>query len=214
MFQYGCFVCGKGKSAKLKGKCAECGAPFDVASLLLSCQFGEYKPIRELGRGFYGTVLLAKNRIGREFALKVCSSALYLHRQKSFTEELEKYMRLGDHPNIAELFDGGEANISIMSQTMHVYFLATKYIPDAVTLDAFIDRDEFGVEEMIGITVQICAAICRVEGQDLWHNDLHGRNILLAPRMVDDYDHHPTTGRSVVKVVDFGSAGFQHPWTY
>lgn len=64
---------------------------------------------------------------------------------------------------------------------------------------------------MIGIAVQVCAAVTRVEGRKLWHNDLHGRNVLLARREGDDLDHHPAAGRHVVKVVDFGSAIFKHP---
>jgi len=211
MNEYGCFVCGRGKSQDLRGKCEFCGSPFDVAAEIKKCRFGDYLPIRELGRGFYGTVVLAKNRIKRQYALKVCSSALYQERQKSFVEEVESYIAVGDHPNIAELFDGGDTEIDIFGRHLRVFFLATRYLADAIPLDDFIAKDEFGVEDLIGIAVQICAAICRVESQRLWHNDLHGRNILIAPRTPDDFDHHPAAGRHLVKVVDFGSAIFKHP---
>lgn len=211
MIEFGCFVCGKGRTENPKSLCEFCGAPFDVSEEILKSRFADYQPQKQLGRGFYGTVVLVKNRIGREFALKVCSSSLYGERQKDFMEEVQRYIAVGDHPNIAELFDGGEAQIEVFGRTLKVFYLATRYLPNAVTLEDFIAGETFGVEDLIGIAVQVCAAISRVESQRLWHNDLHGRNVLLAARMPDDYDHHPAARRHLVKVVDFGSAIFKHP---
>ncbi len=212
--EYGCFFCGKGKTEDLSSVCSNCGHPFDISRELLAHTFGPYRPSAVLGRGFYGVVLLAKNQIGRQVALKVCSLALYHHRQKSFHEEVEAYIAVGDHPNIAELIDGGEQDIVIMGTTINSLYLVTKYIPNAINLDSFISKGELSVEDIIGISFQVCAAISRVEALGLWHNDLHGRNILLAPREDDDRDHHPTSARHVVKVVDLGSAVFRHPGPY
>ena len=76
MAEYGCFVCGEGKTDDLNARCASCGNPFDVSRELIRHMFDTYTPEKSLGRGYYGTVLLAKNRIGTPFALKVCSSPL------------------------------------------------------------------------------------------------------------------------------------------
>lgn len=211
MNEFGCFLCGKGKSPKLTAKCQYCKRPYDVSKALLKLSFGPYKPEKLLGRGFYGVVLLARNNIGRPVALKICSSALYTERNKSFKEEVNTYLAVGDHPNVAELLDGGTETVQLLSQPLKVFYLATKFLPEAETLEDFIAKGRFTVEDMIGIALQVCSAISRVEGKGLWHNDLHGRNILLARREEDEFDHHPTSTRYLVKVVDFGSAIFSRP---
>jgi hypothetical protein len=211
MDEFGCFVCGAGRSKNLDACCEQCSAPFDVASSLLTYEFGGLRSISELGRGFYGTVLLAQNQIGKKFALKLCSSSLYEDRQKDFRGEIQKYLEVGVHPNIAELFDSGEMKIELFGRQVTVFFFVTSYVRKAKSLDSFIAEDNFSVEDMIGISTQVCAAVARVEGKGLWHNDLHGKNILLAPRESDDLDHHPTSEKYTVKVVDFGSAVVKHP---
>jgi hypothetical protein len=211
LFEYGCFMCGKEKTTDLKSSCPACGHPFDVSHELLKRTFGNYTPSKELGRGYYGTVLLAENRIGTPFALKLCSSALYQAGQKDFIDEVQNYRKLGNHANIARLIDAGQEQCSLFGTPTQLYYLVTEYVENAKPLEQFIQEDRFNVEDMIGITVQVCAAVARAEACQLWHNDLHGRNILLAPRTPDDLDHHPASGQFSVKVVDFGSAIFRHP---
>ena len=120
MPEYGYFICGKSKSKSLKATCPTCGSPFDLAPHRLNCRFGDYQPIEELGRVFYGTVLLATNQIGKKYALKVCSSAQYEREQKDFKSEIQKYLAVGDHRNIAELLDGGQTEINILSRKITV----------------------------------------------------------------------------------------------
>ena len=75
-------------------------------------QFGHYRIIREIGRGGMGTVFLAERSDG-EFNQRV---ALKIVRQTILDRESERRFRRErqilaslNHPNIAQLYDGGVA---------------------------------------------------------------------------------------------------------
>jgi len=208
---YPCFACGGDKSDDVAAKCSKCGELFDVLPALLQAKFGSYRPISQLGRGYYGMVLLAENAIGKQFALKVCPAALYDQQRKSFTAEIRNYIAVGHHPNIAELVDAGEGSVTIGGKNIPVNYLVTMYVQGAITLEDFVAEGRFTLDDVIGISRQLCSAISRVQDKGLAHNDLHGRNVLLAPRSSDVLDHHPAAGTFEVKVVDFGSTVFTRP---
>jgi serine/threonine protein kinase len=209
--EYACFACGQDHTHDLDSVCSKCGTRFNISSLLLGQSIGAYRPVAQLGRGFYGTVFLAENRIGKKFALKVCPARLYEIRDKSFQDEIRNYIEVGNHPNIAELIDAGEATVHLGTSVIPVYYLVTSYVSGALTFEEFIETGQFDIEDLIGFCMQVCSAISRIEEKGLRHNDLHGRNILLAPRTSDVLDHHPASARYEVKLVDFGSALFSRP---
>ncbi len=214
MAEYGCFHCGKGKSTNLSAKCPECHKPIDVKDDLLRIPFDEYKPIRFLGRGFYGYVLLVENRISKQFALKVVPETLYDAQDKDFYEEIRKYLLVGQHPNIAELHNAGDIEIQLNEQKVHLYYLVIEYIPESITFDELARSDLSDTLNSIdmfgGIAIQMCSALAKLEEKNLWHNDLHGGNILIKSREETDYDHDVSVNQ-IVKIVDFGSAVFENP---
>ncbi|CAN5459481.1 hypothetical protein BH23VER1_BH23VER1_24480 [soil metagenome] len=205
-FTFGCFVCGKGNGEKISDTCCECGSSFDIGAELPGKTLDRYHLVEPLGRGHYGIVFKAKNRIEKPFALKICSATLYDKKGKSFYQEIRRYNDVGEHANIAQLIDAGEGTLSILGQEQRVYYLSTQYFADAETLEEFIGRDEFATEDIIGVATQLCSAAARLEEAGLMHNDLHARNILVAPRPGDDFDHHPASTRHHVKIVDMGSS--------
>ncbi len=214
MNEFGCFICGVGKSTDLSSKCPECGNPIDVKSELLKTNFGEYSNVEYLARGFYGYALLAENFIGKRFVLKVVSGALYDAHDKDFPAEVRNYLEVGQHPNIAELFNAGQTDAKLYNRDIRLYYLVIEHIPNHITFEELAESDLSdtlsSIDMFIGIAIQICSVLASLQEKNLRHNDLHGRNILIVPRDETDYDHDASVTR-IVKVVDFGSAVFRDP---
>lgn len=209
VIEYGCFFCGKGKSGDLSGSCPECGKPLDVSDELIQFTYDGLTPVEVLGRGFYGQVVKATNKIGKAFALKVVPATLYEQRGKDFYEEVERYQVVGKHPNIAELFNAGEQEEQIHGQLLHLYFLVMEYIDEPITFNDLMARADVDIDMFVGIAVQLGAALSKLQECNLRHDDLHGRNIVLTHRDLTDYDHHAAT-TFIVKLLDLGSAVFGH----
>ena len=210
MGEYGCFLCGKGKATDLASKCDVCGNPIDVSRELLSNNFGPYKLLEVLGRGYYGYVFLSENKIGTEFALKIVPETLYLEQEKDIWEEVKKYKLSGGHPNIAQLYDADSYEVSLFGRSLKVYLLVTEYIKNAKNLEVFIKKNRLNIDTLVGFSSQICGALSHLGTKDLWHNDLHARNILVSRRPEAEFNHHHSV-RYIFTIVDFGSAVFGNP---
>jgi serine/threonine protein kinase len=209
VIEYGCFFCGKGKGTDLTGTCPECSEPLDVANDLMKLVYEGLKPTEALGRGFYGQVLKATNRIGKQFALKVVPATLYEQRAKDFYDEVERYQVVGKHPNIAELYSAGEQEADLRGKPVYLYFLVMEYIEGPITFNELMKTASVDIDMFVGIAVQLGAALSKLGDCNLRHDDLHGRNIVLTQRDLTDYDHHAATNL-VVKLLDLGSAVFGH----
>jgi len=210
MAEYGCFFCGKGKVSDLTDSCPSCGNPVDVGEMLLKADFEGFRPRSIRGRGFYGYVLHAQNRIGRDVALKVVPETLYAAHGKDFYEEVSRYQTACPHPSIADLYDAGEKTIVLFGKEVRHFFLVMEYVGGAVALDDFVATNSLRVDDFIGIALQLGAALTRLEARGLWHNDLQARNILVADADETDLARDPSITK-VLKIVDLGSAVFGNP---
>lgn len=149
---------------------------------------GPYRPLRELGRGGFGTVYLAE-RTDHEFRLEVAVKRLQRDFGPSdlaqrFLLERQILARL-DHPNIAKLFDAGT------SETGDPYFVM-EYI-DGAPIDRHCDDHRLTVRRRLELTLDICAAVSYAHRNLVVHRDLKPSNILV-------------TTDGVPKLLDFGIA--------
>ena len=88
-----------------------------------SVQFGKYQILEELGRGGFGTVYKAQDKVlGRLVAIKILHGALII--EPSFLERFRQEARTAamlDHPNLVPVHD--------FSETEGRYFIAMGYMP-------------------------------------------------------------------------------------
>ena len=168
---------------------------FDIADKVASKredfagkQFGNYRIIREIGRGGMGTVFLAE-RWGGEFEQQV---ALKIIRQSFADKELEKRFRRErqilaslNHPNIAQLHDGGVSDAGEP-------FLAMEYVEGA-RIDKFCERENLSTNERLKLFLSVCNAVSYAHQNLVVHRDLKPSNILV-------------TSDGVPKLLDFGIA--------
>jgi tetratricopeptide (TPR) repeat protein len=134
---------------------------------------GRYRLLRFLGEGAKKRVHLARDsRLDREVAIAfVKSDGLDLIRVR---REAEAMGRLGDHPNIVTVHDVDEEDGRI--------YLVCQYI-DGGDLDqklAESDGHRFSIDEALGITEQICAALQHAHDRDIVHRDLKPGNVWLT----------------------------------
>jgi serine/threonine protein kinase len=147
-------------------------------------QFGRYKIIKEIGRGGMGAVFLAE-RCDGEFNQKV---ALKIVRQTIVDAETEKRFRREreilaslNHPNIAQLHDGG---VSEEGEA----FLAMEVVEGENLLE-FAAKKNLSVEEKLNLFLKICAAVSYAHQNLTIHRDLKPSNILVTdagePKLLD-----------------------------
>ncbi len=172
---------------------------FDLASKITSeghgyagKRFGNYKIIREIGRGGMGAVFLAERTEG-EFDQQV---ALKIVRQ-TFDNDLEKRFRLErqilanlNHPHIAKLLDGGVSETGVL-------YLAMEYIEGAPLLE-YAETKRLEIEDRLNLFLKICSAVAYAHRNLTVHRDIKPSNILVTK------DGEP-------KLLDFGLAKMSQP---
>jgi predicted Ser/Thr protein kinase len=153
-------------------------------------QLGNYKIIRELGRGGMGVVYLALRNddvFQKIVAVKVIGSGLDASNREvvqRFKQERQLLAGL-DHPNIARILDGGNTPDGRP-------FYVMEYV-EGVPIDEYCDRAESDIPTRIRMIVDVCDAIAYLHEHAIAHRDLKPNNILVTT------DGH-------VKLVDFGIA--------
>lgn len=181
-----CPGCGALKEAGPKF-CDDCGtalapdapaAPEQRSEPLLPHRLGDrYDAIRFLGEGGRKRVYLARDtRLGREVALAVYKSEgsdeIALERAR---REAEAMAKLGDHPNIVNVYDIGEENGSL--------YLVSQYMAggDLGDLAAQADERRLSIPEVIRIGTEVARALEHAHTNGVVHRDVKPQNIWLTP---------------------------------
>ena len=163
---------------------------------------GPYQILRELGKGGFGQVYLARHALmGRTVALKTLGDqwANEPAGREYFLREVVGGTRLA-HPHIAMPYDAGEVAGRL--------YLAIEYV-DGPTLDGYVTaRGPLPAGELVALLAQTADALGHASERGVIHRDLKPANVLLAPRTP------PPGGDGVpwaVKVIDFGLARVHQP---
>ena len=145
---------------------------------------------KEIGQGGMGRVFVAhqSDPVKRQVALKVIKKGLNSKEVIARFEAERQALALMDHPNIARILDGGS------TADGQPYFVM-EYVKGQPLTD-YCDAKRLGLNERLGLFVDICNAVQHAHQKGIIHRDLKPSNILVA-----EYD-----GVAVPKVIDFGLA--------
>ena len=147
---------------------------------------GNYRIVREIGRGGMGAVYLAERADGEfkhEVALKVVRRSFAdTELARRFRRERQILASL-NHPNIARLLDGG---VSSEGEP----YLVMEYV-EGVRIDEYADG--LSTNARLNLFWQVCAAVQYAHQNLIIHRDLKPSNILV-------------TDEGVPKLLDFGIA--------
>ena len=149
-------------------------------------RIGPYHLASRVGAGGMGEVYLATDvRLGRRVALKLLLPGMSgrSDARARFLREARSAAAL-NHPNIATVFDAGEAEGRL--------YLAMEYV-EGSTLRSLLAAGPLPEAEALAYAVQLACALDHAHAHGVLHRDLKPENVLIAPD-------------GVVKLVDFGIA--------
>ncbi|HRP08812.1 MAG TPA: serine/threonine-protein kinase [Gemmatimonadales bacterium] len=159
-----------------------------MAGEAVPASIGSFEVVEVLGRGGMGVVYgaLQHQPMRREVAIKVLlgTAPSMLAR---FAAEREMLARL-DHPGIATVHDAGT------TESGQPYLVMEWVRGEPIT--HYCANNTFGVEQRVGLFVQVCMAVHHAHIKGVIHRDLKPSNILVTE--VD--------GQPVAKIIDFGIA--------
>jgi eukaryotic-like serine/threonine-protein kinase len=151
---------------------------------------GPYKLLEAIGEGGFGVVFLAEQSrpVRRQVALKVLKPGMDTRQVVARFEAERQALALMDHPNIAQVYDGGA------TASGRPYFVME--LVKGVPITEFCDQNRLTPRQRLELFVPVCQAVQHAHQKGIIHRDLKPSNVLVA---VHD-------GTPVVKVIDFGVA--------
>lgn len=130
---------------------------------------GNYRLIRELGRGAMGVVHLAEQiSLRREVALKMMLNLTEVDRRR-FEREMRTLIELS-HPNIVKLYDCGELDGDP--------FLAMELIQGRDLLSVLSEERQLSPERVRGILRQVASALDYCHTRGILHRDVKIANMM------------------------------------
>jgi len=153
---------------------------------MIGTKFAHYHILDKLGSGAMGVVYRARDqKLKREVAIKVLPKGMVADNvaRKRLKREARSLSRL-NHPNVEILYD--------FDTFRGIDFIVVEYV-QGETLHDRIDGGPLPESEVLGIGVQIAAALEAAHECDVVHRDLKPANVLV-------------TDKGLVKVLDFGVA--------
>ncbi len=151
---------------------------------------GPYKLMEQIGEGGMGLVFVAEQQqpVRRRVALKVIKPGMDTKQVVARFEAERQALALMDHPNIAQVYDGGE------TASGRPYFVME--LVKGVPITLFCDENRLPTPQRLELFVHVCQAVQHAHQKGIIHRDLKPSNVLVAV-----HDTAP-----VVKVIDFGVA--------
>jgi serine/threonine protein kinase len=151
---------------------------------------GPYQLLEQIGEGGFGAVFLAQQHepMRRQVALKVLKPGMDSKQVVARFEAERQALALMDHPNIAQVHDGGA------TPSGRPYFVME--LVKGVPLTNFCDQNHLTPRQRLGLFADVCRAVQHAHQKGVIHRDLKPSNVLVTLQ-----DTMP-----VVKVIDFGIA--------
>jgi tetratricopeptide (TPR) repeat protein len=151
---------------------------------------GPYKLLEQIGEGGFGVVFMAEQQapVRRKVALKVLKPGMDTKQVIARFEAERQALAIMDHPNIAQVHDGG-ATVS-----GRPYFVME--LVKGVPITEFCDQNQMTPRERVELFVHVCQAVQHAHQKGIIHRDIKPSNVLVTLR----------DGVPLVKVIDFGIA--------
>lgn len=137
-------------------------------------KFDKFRIIKELGKGGMAWVYLCERDDG-QFDQKVALKIMQLKGDKTFmTEKFRQEQQILariNHPNIAQLFDGGITKEGFP-------YIIMEYV-EGKPLDEYCDEQKSDIRERLNLFIQVCQALQYAHNNLIVHHDIKPANILV-----------------------------------
>jgi serine/threonine protein kinase len=168
----------------------------DAAHSRIGQRVGQYRILREIGRGGMGAVYLAERadeQFRKEVAIKILKRGTDTEEVlRRFRYEREILARL-EHPNIARLINAGTTEDGLP-------FFAMEFVSGA-PITAYCETRKLSARARLELFLKVCSAVHFAHRNLIVHRDLKPGNILVTaePESVREEGGEP-------KLLDFGIA--------
>ena len=151
---------------------------------------GRYELLEEIGEGGFGVVYMAEQQepVQRRVALKIIKLGMDTQQVIGRFEAERQALAMMDHPNIANILDGGS------TEGGRPYFVME--LVKGLPITEFCDENRMSIPERLNLFRQVCDAVQHAHQKGIIHRDIKPSNVLVG--MQD--------GKPVPKVIDFGVA--------
>ena len=156
----------------------------DVNQAKIPEKIGDYKILREIGRGGMGAVYEAvrENKDFRQrVALKIIKRGMDTDAVVSRFRHEQRILASLEHPSIARFLDGGMTEDGLP-------FYAMEYV-EGEAIDDYCAAKDLSIEEKLKLFREVCAAVQYAHQNLVIHRDLKPKNILVtedgAPKLLD-----------------------------
>lgn len=135
---------------------------------------GPYTVRRRLGAGAMGEVFLARKSNAdyeHDVAVKLLpalNQSLSLRDQFKSERKILASLR---HPNIAQMYDGGETSEGTP-------YIVMEYVSGS-TLDAMLEKGQLSLREKLKCFEEVCEAIAYAHSQSIFHRDISSKNVIV-----------------------------------
>lgn len=163
-----------------QGRAERSAVELDLSGVIV----GNYRLLRELGRGGMGAVYLAERADGtyqQKVAVKILQENIFSPALDArFRQERQILARL-THPGIARLLDGG-----LLPDTRP--YLVLEFV-DGLAIDQYSSQENLSIEDRLRLFVRVAEIVQSAHQQLILHLDLKPANILVTaagePRLLD-----------------------------
>jgi calcium-dependent protein kinase len=145
---------------------------------------------RQLGSGYNGAVMLARDKAGKEYAVKAFKlTGVTREKKQELATEAEIFLSM-DHPHIVRLYD--------VYETSETLSLVMECMQGGELFDRVTERKIFSEKDAASTTNQMLLAVNYLHGRGIVHRDLKLENFLYERKDAD-----------FLKLIDFG---FSNIW--
>ena len=160
----------------------------------------QYAPDFPVDSGHKGAVWKVTDKFGRARALKL--AILEDYQDRSYLEEVQRAAKLERHEEFARLMDAGTVMLDVPGHPRCTFIGFVEEWIDGDTLETFLKKPGSGVSSsfMISYVNALTSALSALHANDLRHDDLHARNVMIAQPAPGEMN-----GEYKIKIIDTGS---------
>jgi serine/threonine protein kinase/tetratricopeptide (TPR) repeat protein len=151
---------------------------------------GAYQLLEQIGEGGFGVVFMAEQLrpVRRKVAVKIVKPGMDTRQVVARFEAERQALALMDHPNIAQIYDGGTTDSG------RPYFVME--LVRGIPITDFCDQHRLGLRERLSLFTHVCLAVQHAHQKGIIHRDLKPSNVMVTLHGITP----------VVKIIDFGIA--------
>ena len=208
--RFTCFLHPKEDTSEhdISDRCPECDRPYGFPLHDAPAIIGGFKIVAPLGRGFYAATYSATyGNLGTQFVLKVTPTETYRYFQKDFYVESGLHLEVSQGTqHLAEITNALDAEVDFGGTKIPCHVAQLRYV-EGPTLGQFLsDPDNRTARNLAQVSVDLFSLMQELSNKQIYHNDLHDKNIIIERLDRSSYRSGETIEPSIRAIaIDLGS---------